>query len=296
MITFRPHTRADIPFRVQWLNNTKATAFAIDDPEHVTTAAEQAAWFTSYEAGTDKRFFTILDDGMPIGFAGFSGIDRDKKQASIFIMIGEDESRGRGIGGITLDFLIAQARTELKLTVLTLEVDKRNQAALKLYESRGFVPTADRGSEIAMELQCTENLHERLKAVRGSAVCPVAIIIRDQKVLLGHRHYTPDKWKTISVWTVPGGRCDDGETIESTLRREVQEETGVSDLKILDFIAEVPGAKAGDLVPLFLCSTATEPVLKEPEKFSSWQWFGAGDFPEAFINQDAKSFILDLLK
>ncbi len=55
------------------------------------------------------------------------------------------------------------------------------------------------------------------------AICPAAIIVREGKILLGLRNYSSDKWKEISVWTTPGGRCDEGETIEETLRREVFE-------------------------------------------------------------------------
>ena len=78
-------------------------------------------------------------------------------------------------------------------------------------------------------------MQESLNLIGDQSKCPVALIIRDNKILLGHRHYTPDKWKTVSVWTCPGGRCDDGETIEDTLRREVEEETGISNLKIEEF-------------------------------------------------------------
>ena len=128
---------------------------------------------------------------------------------------------------------------------------------------------------------------------RGDGVlCPMAIIIRDGKILLGLRNYTPDKWKDISVWTVPGGRSEKGETIGETLLREITEEVGITDLKIERFVEERPGVKPPDIVLIYRCSTLEEPKLMEPEKFSGWKWFGVDEIPENFINPDA----LDTIK
>ena len=113
---------------------------------------------------------------------------------------------------------------------------------------------------------------EQLSKIGNSSICPSAIIVKGGRILLGLRNYTPDKWKTISVWTTPGGRCDDNETIESALRREGKEEIDITDLTIRAFICETPGAKEGDTVPMFYCTTTEEPRLMEQEKFSEWRW------------------------
>ena len=113
---------------------------------------------------------------------------------------------------------------------------------------------------------------DQLSHIGTRVTCPAAVIIKNESILLGLRNYTPDKWKAISVWTTPGGRCEEGETVEIALRREVKEEIGVENLRILDFIGEIPGAKEGDIVPVFLCDTDEEPRLMEPEKFSEWKW------------------------
>ncbi len=115
-------------------------------------------------------------------------------------------------------------------------------------------------------------LQERLAQIGTTSICPAAIIVRDGKILSGYRNYTPDKYKDISVWTHPGGRCEPGETVEAALRRETAEETGITDLQILDYIGEAPGAKAGDTVRVFYCQTNQEAQNLEPEKFSEWRW------------------------
>lgn len=133
---------------------------------------------------------------------------------------------------------------------------------------------------------------DELKKIGDKHTCTSAVIIKDNKILLGLRHYTPDKWKNISVWTTPGGRCDEGETIEDNLRRETLEETGIKNLEILEFLGKIPAAKKGDTLYVFKCTTNEEPKLMEPEKFSDWKWFNLNEIPKEFIN----SRILSLIK
>jgi RimJ/RimL family protein N-acetyltransferase len=153
MITLRPHERIDIPLRVKWLNNKNANTFAVDDPNHETTVAEQEAWFDRYESSGNKKFFTICHDGKPIGFVGLSNIDLEKKEASVFIMIGKDEHRGKGVGKEALDLLLSYASKELGLVALTLEVDEENEPAIRLYKSRGFAEIKNVDKDIAMRLE-----------------------------------------------------------------------------------------------------------------------------------------------
>lgn len=141
---------------------------------------------------------------------------------------------------------------------------------------------------------------DQLTKIGDEKKCPVAIIVRNGALLLGMRNYTPDKWKAISVWTTPGGRCDAGETLEQTLRREVKEEVGITDLQIHDFIGEIPGAKEGDTVPMYYCTTSQEVTLMEPEKFSEWRWVPIDQYlaggPFAEMNPTAHAMISNYLR
>lgn len=140
----------------------------------------------------------------------------------------------------------------------------------------------------------------KLKEIGNEFKCPIAIMMRDGKILTGHRHYTPDKWKEISVWTTPGGRCEPMETIEEALRREVFEEVGINEFEILEYIGEAPGGKEGDTVIIFLCITKQEANLMEPEKFSEWRWVSKDDFVtnEDYIgfNSEMRQIVVDFLK
>lgn len=137
---------------------------------------------------------------------------------------------------------------------------------------------------------------EKLKEIGNPAICPVIAIMKSNRLLIGLRHYTPDKWKAISVWTIPWGRCDAGEIIETALRREVAEEVGITRLDIAGFLGEIAGAKEGDRVYLFAGTADDEPELLEPEKFSEWKWEDINTIPENFINPRALALIRDFMR
>jgi ADP-ribose pyrophosphatase YjhB (NUDIX family) len=139
------------------------------------------------------------------------------------------------------------------------------------------------------------NLIVKLGKIGNPKICTSMAIIKENQLLIGLRHYTPDKWKSISVWTTPGGRCDDGETLETSLRREVAEEVGITELDVNDFLGIVPGAKEDDLLYVFIGKTSQEPRLLEPEKFSEWKWEDVNSIPENFINPKALELIKDYL-
>jgi ADP-ribose pyrophosphatase YjhB (NUDIX family) len=139
-------------------------------------------------------------------------------------------------------------------------------------------------------------MNEALNKIGDPTMCPVVAIIRDGKFITGMRNYTPDKWKTISVWTVPGGRCDAGETLETTLRREVGEEIGITDLQITDFLGIVPGSKEGDIVYLFAGKTEREPKNMEPHKFSEWIWSEPEKVADNFINAEVLKIVSSFIK
>ena len=60
----------------------------------------------------------------------------------------------------------------------------------------------------------------------------VLLLSPQDRILLIKNRNTQLSGVERPCWTTPGGACEDGETIQETARREVAEETGMTDLKL----------------------------------------------------------------
>ena len=138
------------------------------------------------------------------------------------------------------------------------------------------------------------DLNQALTLPGDGTICTCAAIFKDRKLLVGLRHYGT-KWEgelqASSLWVTPGGRSDAGETVETCLRREVQEETGITDLNIIGFLGEIPGARSPDRLFIFLCTSEEDPLVMESDKFEEWRWCVLEEVPDPFINPLALALI-----
>lgn len=125
-------------------------------------------------------------------------------------------------------------------------------------------------------------------------LCTSGIVVRNGKVLLGNRLY-----HDADVWVSPGGRCDEGETPEAAVLREVAEEIGVTDARIIEKLGEKRGAyedeNGRDQVVIFKIGTDQEPKMMEPEKFKEWKWFGLDEIPENLPTPEDREFFKQAL-
>ncbi len=138
MLEIRGHQKRDIPYRVKWLNNPLANRYIGDTLGVKTTLKQQEEWFADYRKNRSKRFFTITWDKAPVGFMGLSRISPINHNADLFIIIGEDDFRGKGLGRQAMLWLMRYAFDTLRLHKLNLGVLEKNAHALALYQGLGF--------------------------------------------------------------------------------------------------------------------------------------------------------------
>lgn len=139
MIKIRKHLQKDIPYRVKWLSNPNVNRFIGDELGQKTNLKKEKEWFVNYQKAKDKNFFTICDNSTPIGFMGLSNISKQNKNADLFIAVGEDYYRGKGIGKIAMEWIIDYGFKKLKLHKINLGVIEDNIPATNLYQSLGFI-------------------------------------------------------------------------------------------------------------------------------------------------------------
>jgi ribosomal protein S18 acetylase RimI-like enzyme len=97
-----------------------------------------------------------LESSFPIGAAwfrifttarpGYGFVDESTPELAIAVV---PSARGKGVGGMLLDVLLARAR-EAGHQTISLSVDSANAGAIDLYARHGFEPVGDTGGSLTM--------------------------------------------------------------------------------------------------------------------------------------------------
>lgn len=105
------------------------------------------------------------------------------------------------------------------------------------------------------------------------------IVVRDGKVLLGERLASHG----AGTWAIPGGHLEFGETFEECAKREVAEETGLTDVVFKDVVALINNRvydKHFISIGVVVEWVSGEAIEAEPEKSKNWTWFAPEELPE----------------
>lgn len=105
------------------------------------------------------------------------------------------------------------------------------------------------------------------------------IVVKDGKVLLCERIASHG----AGTFSIPGGHMEFGESFEDTAMRELEEETGLTDVVVTDLEAVKSDRVYGKhfiTIGMLAEWKSGEPVSMEPEKAQNWAWYAPSEIPE----------------
>ena len=141
-ILLRQMTYEDTDKIVEWRNNERVRSHFIYR-ENFTSEGHHHWIESMIHTGKAVQFIICEKCGIrPVGSVYFRDIDRVKKEAEYGIFLGEDDAAGKGYGTETAKLAVEYAFSQMGLKRLVLRVFTDNEAAIRSYETAGFVREA----------------------------------------------------------------------------------------------------------------------------------------------------------
>jgi diamine N-acetyltransferase len=154
LICLRLLTEADLPLTLSWRNQAEIRRWFLSSD--MITPEQHAAWFRKYQERDNDLVFIIeetRDLRKPVGQISLYDIHPQEKTAEYGrLMIGEMDARGKGLAKAATLLVLACGFGQLGLEEIHLEVFKDNLAALRVYESVGFVACGERENLLLMRV------------------------------------------------------------------------------------------------------------------------------------------------
>ncbi len=126
------------------------------------------------------------------------------------------------------------------------------------------------------------------------------LILKDNKVLLGHRCSTKDTGGIFEPdsWTLPGGKQEKDETIFDCAKRETKEETNldIDNLEVFGAADDIQPGKHYITVYVKALEHSGEIKITEPEKLDKWEWFDLDNLPDNLYSPSRKTLEFYLRK
>ena len=123
----------------KWINDDEVVKYSLSLFQKIKTEKEIDTWFDSVLDDKKSVNKAVIFDNKIIGYAGISSISKINNSGEYFIMIGEKELHGKGIGTFVTKEIINIAFNDLNLNRLSLTVSSINDYAIKVYSKAGFV-------------------------------------------------------------------------------------------------------------------------------------------------------------
>ncbi len=124
-----------------------------------------------------------------------------------------------------------------------------------------------------------------------------------------YRHNTKNQLEILLIqdaknrWTIPKGHIEVGETAKQTAEREIREETGLQEMKVLDWLGKIHFRyrRTNSLVlmttEIFMVKALGDTDQLKPEEWMNGiKWFSSADALEKIEYEDISKLILLAMK
>ncbi len=135
-VTIRKFEKADIPNKVNWINDPENNTYLHYELPLEITKTE--VWFEKNKDRVDRYDAVIEVDGNSVGLLGLLSIDNKNRKAEYYIMLGNRDYLRKGVAAQASRLLLEYAFQQLGLNRIYLYTEKKNVTAIKSYERIGF--------------------------------------------------------------------------------------------------------------------------------------------------------------
>ncbi|MCF7875690.1 GNAT family N-acetyltransferase [Candidatus Bipolaricaulota bacterium] len=140
-LCFKPLEKKYLDRYVGWLNDPKLNRHLGPIAGALFTREKGEEWYDRMKEQDDKRIFSFhpkKGEGEPIGYCGLYRIDHRHERATVQVIIGEEEYRGRGFGTEITRLLLDYGFSFLSLDSVSLSFMETNSKARWVPKNLGF--------------------------------------------------------------------------------------------------------------------------------------------------------------
>ncbi len=137
-IFLSPMCIEDAEFFTKWMNDFKVTD-GVNGSNKLVTLESERNWIEENNKASNYIFSIVKKENNElIGNCSFHEIDNIYGNATIGILIGEEENRNKGYGSEAIKLLISYGFDYLNLNNIMLSVYSFNERAINCYKKVGF--------------------------------------------------------------------------------------------------------------------------------------------------------------
>ncbi len=138
----------------QWRNKDEVRRYMIH--QHNISTQEHAQWLEGLKTSTTHKYWVVYRNDEPVGMVYLNDMDPKERTSQWGFYIGEEKSRGKGLGKNILFELLTRFFDEMHYQKLITEVFSQNTIAFNLYHQFMFRRVGQRVLEDSRKLLLLE--------------------------------------------------------------------------------------------------------------------------------------------